>query len=377
MSAASPPPRVMEVNSDFVDDCKVPQKVVLKGNENVDNTQSNFVATKFFARAPHLEKKLDKLQQTLDMFASDSARRLQRIEMGIEDILSWIRTGEEARMPQKENEAMFMLPPSTQPTSCSDKMPPPTHSNSIPKMFHFLNSSPPAEPISPTFQPFSSAMSPSVTATPSLSTRATNVPSTTTFSQSRPPLSTRSPTAATARSQQQSSQGVKKSTPHIKITGLSTKWYTKRHYPDFVVRLLSADNREFTNTQNWQIGVRLVAGNGIYVDHFLAAPALVFPINDGEATVRGLKFTAVTSRNGGYFQFEICVLHPQDTGIIPVRSQELRVLSERLRHEGKVTSVLELRPNDSILRLPGIGKKVPKQNQNSMNKLFFGISIEP
>ena len=77
--------------------------------------------------------------------------------------------------------------------------------------------------------------------------------------------------------------------------------------------------------------------------------------------IKGLKFSAVSSRNGGYFHFEFSLRSPAGLKIDPVLSCKIRVLSERLKNEVKARSVLDLTSVDKLLRVPGIGKKYAKK----------------
>lgn len=139
-----------------------------------------------------------------------------------------------------------------------------------------------------------------------------------------------------------------------------TRWFTKRTFPDFEVRLMDPLNGQlWRDTANMHLALRLVSGHGLYVDHYLNNPqSLVFPFTDGRAFVSGLKFLAVSSRNGGFFQLEFTPTNLSANMSVPaVRSPELHVLSERLKNEHKAASILDLSPDDQLVRVPGIGKR--------------------
>jgi hypothetical protein len=142
----------------------------------------------------------------------------------------------------------------------------------------------------------------------------------------------------------------------MKLVGLETKWYTKRSLTPFQVHLVDSAGDLYTKTDGYILCVHLLSGHGVQVDHYLAnAEALQFPFVDGIADVAGLRFLAVSSRNGGHFRFQFTT-----KGNIPVNalnSEELHVLSERLKNEHKAESILDLGPDDPLVRVPGIGKK--------------------
>eukprot|EP00301_Raphidiophrys_heterophryoidea_P009738 c1445_g1_i1.p1 GENE.c1445_g1_i1~~c1445_g1_i1.p1 ORF type:complete len:442 (+),score=124.87 c1445_g1_i1:72-1397(+) len=144
----------------------------------------------------------------------------------------------------------------------------------------------------------------------------------------------------------------------IQFVNVEKKWYTKRPFPDFEIHVTTTNN---TNTSTpTDIQIRLFCGAGIFADHLLnTASPLTFPLTNGKCVVSGLRFLAVSSRNGGFFQFEASLCSPTTTTntVPPVRSPEIRVLSERLKNEPKADDISELRGSDSLVRVPGIGKK--------------------
>jgi len=150
----------------------------------------------------------------------------------------------------------------------------------------------------------------------------------------------------------------KTSMSKLLLVNVEKKWYTKRPFPEFEVRMVSTDtNRVLQHTSNHQVRLRLLSGTGCYADQILNAPLFVFSLVNGRCTVSGVRFSAVSSRNGGFFQFELSLCAPQDTAVAAVRSQEIRVLSERLKNEPKADNISELHSGDSLVRVPGIGKK--------------------
>lgn len=135
-----------------------------------------------------------------------------------------------------------------------------------------------------------------------------------------------------------------------------SKWFTKRPMPEFEVRVVDKDGNLFSDTNSWTLSVRLMCGSNQFVDHFLSTPTSGFVITSGRAIISGLRFNAVSSRNGGYFRLHFAI--PSCVANVnPIFSSDFRVLSERLKSEGKVSSLLELSPADPLSRAPGIGKK--------------------
>jgi len=131
------------------------------------------------------------------------------------------------------------------------------------------------------------------------------------------------------------------------------KWYVKRSFSDIFLRVVDARGNLFTDTANMFIAVRVVSGHSYYVDHIIQSKKV--PIIEGCATISGVRLFSVSSRFGGTFQLEFNVVeNPQ---IVNVRTPSIVVLSERLRADAKVASILELQPSDSLSRAPGIGKK--------------------
>jgi len=94
-------------------------------------------------------------------------------------------------------------------------------------------------------------------------------------------------------------------------------------------------------------------------------PPLRFPIDpDGRAAINGLRFQAVSSKNGKTF-----TLHFSCTSCDTAasRSAPLVILSERLKNEHKAAAVSDLSPSDPIARVPGLGKSYCQR----LNQLGF------
>eukprot|EP00299_Pterocystis_sp_00344_P008281 c3073_g1_i1.p1 GENE.c3073_g1_i1~~c3073_g1_i1.p1 ORF type:complete len:384 (-),score=60.98 c3073_g1_i1:124-1275(-) len=142
----------------------------------------------------------------------------------------------------------------------------------------------------------------------------------------------------------------------LQILGLTTKWFTRCPLPSFQVRLIDeATGKCFTNTEGYTLCVRLMSGIGQAADELLmSSEALQFPVMSGEVDVAGVRFLAVSSRNGGHFNLKF-VITPNI--MEPVLSEPIAIRSERLKNENKAQSMNELTPDDPIARVPGIGKK--------------------
>jgi len=147
----------------------------------------------------------------------------------------------------------------------------------------------------------------------------------------------------------------------FETSGMQTKWYTKRPMPDFEVKLVRPDGRLYTDTAGWKLTLRLVTGDGIYDEEgkLLRGPkgmddtALAFPLNAGRAVISGLRFQAVSSKNGKTFSLEFSI--PSDE-VATSKSAPIIVLSERLKNERKAAVITDLRPSDDIARVPSLGK---------------------
>eukprot|EP00300_Choanocystis_sp_HF-7_P005403 c14063_g1_i2.p1 GENE.c14063_g1_i2~~c14063_g1_i2.p1 ORF type:complete len:420 (-),score=92.89 c14063_g1_i2:132-1391(-) len=151
----------------------------------------------------------------------------------------------------------------------------------------------------------------------------------------------------------------------VEFIGVETKFFTKRSFPDFEIRIVDKTTREVVqDTNSWHVTLRLMSGHGIYTDNVLAnCHSLVFAVEQGRVNVSGLKFLAVSSRNGGFFQFEAS-LQPGEgltSGTVTGRSEQICIKSERLKNDHKVESILDLGADDKLDRAPGIGKKYAKK----------------
>lgn len=176
--------------------------------------------------------------------------------------------------------------------------------------------------------------------------------------------------------------------PSLSIEGITQKWYTKRAFPMFKVHLINSHavqlksspsedrgdhghdgnlhhrmdsrllGRGFQIRQQLEpaVHVRLLTADDRYADDLLSfhGGQSRFPIRNGVADLEGIKFSAVTSRHGGHYTLEFTV---PGTNIVSVKSEPIVVLSERLRVEGKAASIYELKADDNLARVPGIGKK--------------------
>eukprot|EP00300_Choanocystis_sp_HF-7_P005402 c14063_g1_i1.p1 GENE.c14063_g1_i1~~c14063_g1_i1.p1 ORF type:complete len:424 (-),score=89.05 c14063_g1_i1:132-1403(-) len=164
-------------------------------------------------------------------------------------------------------------------------------------------------------------------------------------------------------SQSQSQQSQAQASIDIEFAGVETKFFTKRPFPDFEIRIVDKSTREVVeDTNNWHLTLRLMSGHGIYTDNVLSnCQNLVFAVERGRVHVSGLKFLAVSSRNGGFFQFEASLQHEGLSSTVTGRSEQICIKSERLKNDHKVESILDLGADDRLDRAPGIGKKYAKK----------------
>jgi len=143
--------------------------------------------------------------------------------------------------------------------------------------------------------------------------------------------------------------------------GFLSKWYTKRPLPEFRLRIFRG-GIPYCDTMGWEVTVRLQTGDGIFDDDGellrgrVASEALHFPVINGVATISGLRFQAVSSKNGKFFRLELKCSGKGTEGMPPHFTSNIKILSERLKNERKAANISELRPKDDIARIPGIGK---------------------
>jgi predicted flap endonuclease-1-like 5' DNA nuclease len=144
----------------------------------------------------------------------------------------------------------------------------------------------------------------------------------------------------------------------LKIVGLDTRWYTKRPMAPFQIQLVDGSDKivHTSDSDDYSVVVHLVSGHGVVVDQYLAnSDDLTFPIIDGRADISSLRFLAVSSRNGGHFRLQFCANGPKV--VTSAESDDIEILSERLKNEHKAESILNLHADDALVRVPGIGKK--------------------
>eukprot|EP00300_Choanocystis_sp_HF-7_P021905 c21008_g1_i1.p1 GENE.c21008_g1_i1~~c21008_g1_i1.p1 ORF type:complete len:343 (+),score=41.72 c21008_g1_i1:59-1087(+) len=140
---------------------------------------------------------------------------------------------------------------------------------------------------------------------------------------------------------------------------IKTLWFSKRVFPPFTVTLINSLDQTVCMEGPSSVHIRLLTGHNDYRDHLLSTPDLTFPFVHGQASISGLRFGAVSSKNGNFFQLEANAMF-QNTQLT-CRSPHIRILSERLHNEYKATSVLELHSSSPLVRVPGIGKKYAKR----------------
>jgi len=144
-------------------------------------------------------------------------------------------------------------------------------------------------------------------------------------------------------------------TKMLKVEGLENRWYTKRPMAPFQVNLCKKSGELAEDSLGVFVSVHLLSPHGSLLDAYLTHPGgLIFPVENGIAVVTGLKFTAVSSRHGGNFKLKFVVSGLD--GVEPV-SEDIQVLSERLKSESKADTLLDLCAEDPLYRVPGIGKK--------------------
>eukprot|EP00298_Acanthocystis_sp_HF-20_P006351 c1623_g1_i1.p1 GENE.c1623_g1_i1~~c1623_g1_i1.p1 ORF type:complete len:317 (-),score=15.34 c1623_g1_i1:146-1096(-) len=132
-------------------------------------------------------------------------------------------------------------------------------------------------------------------------------------------------------------------------------WYTNRSFPVKVLHVLDGIGNLYTNTEGWSVSLRLTDAQGNCIDQLLHSKENIL-VKRGIITLCGLRFSGVSSKNGGFFVLEVKV-NPQThskVSISPFRSTPFTVLSSRLIHQQK-GSFSDLLPHNSISMMPGIG----------------------
>eukprot|EP00298_Acanthocystis_sp_HF-20_P013177 c20240_g1_i1.p1 GENE.c20240_g1_i1~~c20240_g1_i1.p1 ORF type:complete len:561 (-),score=244.90 c20240_g1_i1:6-1688(-) len=138
-------------------------------------------------------------------------------------------------------------------------------------------------------------------------------------------------------------------------------WYADRHYPPITVELIDlATEKVASGISGWTLSVSLLDGFGQNVSDLLTGRALsdnhLFTVNQGRSSVGGIRFSKVSSKNGGFFQLVISLVFPDSirSTVAPCSSGKIQVLSYRLYHAPKVP-MNKLRGSDPVARMKGIG----------------------
>jgi hypothetical protein len=144
-------------------------------------------------------------------------------------------------------------------------------------------------------------------------------------------------------------------------------WYAERPYPPFTVDVVDPTTQRKVVANGWKLTIDMIDGFGNNAADKLSGtgqyPGYLFPVVNGSATVTGIRFRAVSSKCGGYFQIVVSATCP-DPELIPkpVLTSNIQVLSYRLYHAPKVPYE-SLRPDDSISKMKGIGSLYAKRLQ--------------
>eukprot|EP00299_Pterocystis_sp_00344_P015562 c7781_g1_i1.p1 GENE.c7781_g1_i1~~c7781_g1_i1.p1 ORF type:complete len:878 (-),score=159.97 c7781_g1_i1:32-2485(-) len=145
----------------------------------------------------------------------------------------------------------------------------------------------------------------------------------------------------------------------LHFQNVETKWFTERVFPTFRVRLIEdATGQVYRKTQDWQVTIHLVDGNGNRMDERMGEASLrTVPLHEGEAEVTGLKFSVVSSKNGNFFVLEAELLAPEymRSVVKQATSENIVILSCRLFHNPK-RPLDALAPDDQLSKMPGIGR---------------------
>eukprot|EP00301_Raphidiophrys_heterophryoidea_P002377 c11104_g1_i2.p1 GENE.c11104_g1_i2~~c11104_g1_i2.p1 ORF type:complete len:633 (-),score=160.90 c11104_g1_i2:101-1759(-) len=160
-------------------------------------------------------------------------------------------------------------------------------------------------------------------------------------------------------SQKSSEPAIKKLSIHLD-SSMETLWYAERPFPPFNIHVVEAESfQAFQEADGWEMSIRLIDGYGRYMDDKLynnsGGIARGVVVHKGTARVAGLRFHAVSSKNGGHFKLQFEIGAPYITESIVCQTPNITILSTRLYHNPK-SSLEKLLPSDGLSRMPGIGK---------------------
>eukprot|EP00298_Acanthocystis_sp_HF-20_P005540 c15676_g1_i1.p1 GENE.c15676_g1_i1~~c15676_g1_i1.p1 ORF type:complete len:517 (-),score=159.63 c15676_g1_i1:306-1856(-) len=149
-------------------------------------------------------------------------------------------------------------------------------------------------------------------------------------------------------------------------------WYTDRAFPAFTVGLFDSNNLQpYLDVSGWRVVVSLIDGHGKdasakFCGSSGSAP-LSFAISRGRSVINGIRFSSVSSKNGGCFQLVMRVVNPFAAELpspklneIEYLSEPIQILSYRLFHVPKLESDM-LFPSDPLWKVKGIGPLYAKR----------------
>lgn len=130
-------------------------------------------------------------------------------------------------------------------------------------------------------------------------------------------------------------------------------------FPPFNLDIVDEQGVPYEKADEWEIDIHLLDGYGRYCDDKLGQNERARRVvtRKGSSTVAGLRFYAVSSKNGGFFHLEFEIRSPRDASasIPPIRSGKITILSCRLFHNPKAP-LDKLRPEHGLSMMPGIGR---------------------
>lgn len=148
-------------------------------------------------------------------------------------------------------------------------------------------------------------------------------------------------------------------------TLIPSVWYCDRPFPHFTLEVLDKEtSRPITRMDHAQVTMKIT--NGFGEDSTSKAYGNVtnrcYPICStfGRATVAGLRFSAVSSKQGGHFQLVATLSLPDHPNVSEWSSQPIQILSYRLYHAPKL-STEQLTGRDSVGKMKGIGAQYAKR----------------
>merc|ERR1712226_1405143 len=144
------------------------------------------------------------------------------------------------------------------------------------------------------------------------------------------------------------------------VSAMTNSWYTTADYPTFTVSVTGPSGKVMQDHPvGWRLHVSTINGHDQVDDSVLDQEHCVFPVCNGVASISGLKFTKITSQNGGWFRL-LFNLRPNrsrsSTALLSHESlSKVVVRCYRMKCESKLSEA-DLKPDSDLRMLKGLGK---------------------